>query len=82
VGSNAQLLVAPSVFIVCNIALTTIGQNLQPLMALTPGHGVAKKCKFNLNLFSHNFSQHGHLYLGWHFDVNCVFNDMLISTTF
>ncbi len=72
VGINAQIFVAPSVLVVCDIAFTTMGQNLRPLMAFTPRHGVAKKCQFNLNLFPHNFSQHGHLYLGWHLPPNKV----------
>ncbi len=58
---------------------------LLSLMAFTPRHGLAKKCWFNLSLFPHNFSQHWHLYLGWHLPLNNVdynFNNPLISTTF
>jgi hypothetical protein len=54
-------------------------------MAFTPRHGIAKKCQFNLSLLPHNFSQHGHLYLGWHLpfgNVNYIVNIPLISTTF
>ncbi len=54
-------------------------------MAFMPRPSVAKKCWFNLNLLPHNFSQHWHLYLGWHLpfgNVDYTFNIPLISTTF
>lgn len=70
-------------FVICN-AFTIGGHDFQSSITLTLGHGVTKKCRFNLSLFPHKFSQHGHLYLGWHLpfnNVDCTFNNSLILTT-
>lgn len=83
-GISAQLLVAPNALIIYN-SFTTTNHNLCLLIALVPKHGVAKKCRFNLSVLPHKFSQHGCLYLGWHLpitNVNCTFNGSSISTIF
>jgi len=68
VGTNVNYLSPPSAFIICNVSFTTIlsrGHNLWLAMSFTPKHVLIKRCQLNLTLLPHNFSQHGHLYLGW-----------------
>lgn len=85
VGINVQLLIAPSTLVICNvpfIIVFSMGHNLWLTMAFTIRDGVVKKCWLSF-LLPHNFSQHGHMYLGWHLpfqNVNCTFNNLLIST--